>query len=126
LRSELVKSFPEASVTSYQNLEAVLTNHPKDRHVLAAAIRCSAQTIVTFNLKHFPESALQPFDIEAIHPDQFLVDQFHLDDALVTLKFTEQAAAIGRTVEDQVRAFHNQRALPLFTQTLADAFSIDL
>ena len=35
-----------------------MTNHPKDRHVLAAALRTGAQTIVTFDLKDFPEAAL--------------------------------------------------------------------
>lgn len=126
LIDELTKAFPEACLKGCKELEAALTNHEKDRHVVAAAVRCSAQTIVTFNLKHFPQEALTPFDIEAIHPDEFLVNQFHLDDALVTTKFTEQAGAIGRTVEDQLHLFHQQRALPLFTQTMADALGIKL
>jgi hypothetical protein len=95
-------------------------------HWLAAAIRASAQTIVTFNLKHFPDSALEQFEIEAVHPDEFLLNQFYLDDALVTLKFTEQARDVGRTVDEQLRAFHKMRALPLFTQTMADTLSISL
>jgi hypothetical protein len=101
-------------------------NHPKDRHVLAAAIRSSAQTIVTFNLKHFPVDVLQQYDVEALHPDEFLVNQFYLDDALVAAKFTEQATAIGRTVEDQLRMFHQTRVLSLFTQTMADTLGIKL
>lgn len=80
---------------------------------------------MTFNVRHFPAESLRPYDVEAIHPDEFLVNQFHLDDALVT-KFTEQAAAIGRTVEEQLRVFHHTRALPLFTQTLADVLAINL
>jgi hypothetical protein len=40
---------------------------------------------VTFNLQDFPPEALEPYDIEAIHPDEFLVNQFYLDDALVVL-----------------------------------------
>jgi PIN domain len=43
-----------------------------DRHVLAAAIRCQASTIVTFNLKDFPPEALQPWHIDAQHPDEFI------------------------------------------------------
>jgi predicted nucleic acid-binding protein len=43
-----------------------------DRHVLAAAIHGQADIIVTFNLKHFPASALKPHGIKAQHPDEFL------------------------------------------------------
>ncbi|MEO8125643.1 MAG: PIN domain-containing protein [Bryobacteraceae bacterium] len=124
LQNELRKAFPEAWVENYKILENQLTNHPKDRHVLAAAIRCSAQTIVTFNLKDFPANSLDPFDIEAL--DHFLVSQFHLDDALVTLKFTQQANKLNRTVEHQLQTFHKTGTLPLFTQTPADAFSMKL
>jgi hypothetical protein len=31
-----------------------MTNHPKDRHVLAAAVRASAEVIVTSNLSDLP------------------------------------------------------------------------
>ena len=43
-----------------------------DRHVLAAAIHASADVIVTFNLRDFPESALSEFGIQAQHPDEFV------------------------------------------------------
>jgi len=43
-----------------------------DCHVLAAAIHGQADIIVTFNLKHFPVSALKPHGIKAQHPDEFL------------------------------------------------------
>lgn len=45
---------------------------PKDRHVLAAAIRGRADVIVTYNLKDFPEKDLQKYGIAAQHPDEFL------------------------------------------------------
>ena len=35
-----------------------MTNHPKDRHVLAAAARAGAKVMVTYNLKDFPSSSL--------------------------------------------------------------------
>lgn len=51
-------------VTGYEPLIGGLTlPHPDDRHVLAAAILCGADTIVTFNLKDFPEDALKPYGI---------------------------------------------------------------
>jgi predicted nucleic acid-binding protein len=126
LRHELHRTFPEAWVHGYKDLEPSLKNHEKDRHVLAAAIRSGAQTIVTFNLKDFLPEVLAQYDVEAMHPDEFLVNQFHLDDALVTHKFTQQAMAIGRTPAEQLRAFDRMGALPIFTQTLADELSINL
>ena len=39
---------------------------PDDRHIVAAVIRCGAQSIVTINLKDFPDEALFQYDIRAI------------------------------------------------------------
>ena len=52
----------------------MMTNDPKDQHVLAAAVRADAAVIVTANLGDFPASALQPYDITAVHPDDFLLE----------------------------------------------------
>jgi hypothetical protein len=49
---------------------------PDDRHVLAAAIESESSYIVTFNLRHFPASALSAHGVEAIHPDSFLCKLF--------------------------------------------------
>jgi hypothetical protein len=66
-------------VTGYESLiDAVSLPDPDDRHVLAAAIRAGAHLIITFNLKDFPEKSLQPYGIEAQHPDEFLTFQFDL------------------------------------------------
>lgn len=51
--------------------------------MLAAAIRCGANVIVTFNEKDFPSEALDPFGIEAQHPDLFIDNLFDLDPAAV-------------------------------------------
>ena len=70
----------DAVVTGYEPLIGSLhLPDPDDRHVLAAAIRARAQMIVTFNLNDFPAEVLADWDVEARHPDDFLVDQFHLD-----------------------------------------------
>ncbi len=66
-------------VTNYETLiDSLHLPDPDDRHVLAAAIRCGADMIVTKNLKDFPSSELSKYDIEAQHPDEFLVNQFGL------------------------------------------------
>ncbi len=44
---------------------------PKDRHVLAAAIRGRADVIVTYNLKDFPEKELQKYGIGPSTPMNF-------------------------------------------------------
>jgi hypothetical protein len=71
--------FPEALVTGYEPLiEALTLPDPADRHVLAAAIRCGAQQIITENLVDFPDDALAPFSIEANGADNFLLQTFEL------------------------------------------------
>ena len=72
LVGELRKHFEDAWVEGYEPFIPVMANHPKDRHVLAAAVRCGAQTIVTLNLRDFPESALSPWDVVAQSPEAFM------------------------------------------------------
>lgn len=71
--------FPEALVSGFEHLEAGL-NLPDadDRHVLAAAILCGAQHIVTDNIRDFPSAELDQFDIKAIEADEFLSRTFDL------------------------------------------------
>jgi hypothetical protein len=60
-------------VTGHEDLIASLTLPDADRDVLAAAIRAGAEVIVTDNLRDFPAAELARFDIEALHPDDFLL-----------------------------------------------------
>lgn len=68
-----------------------MRNDPKDRHVLAAAVRTSAGAVVTANLKDFPPAALGPYGVEAIHPDDFLLDLLDLDRPTMLQVLHEQA-----------------------------------
>jgi len=95
LTAELETHFADAWVEGYEALIPAMSNHPKDRHVLAAAVRCGAQTIVTFNLKDFPADALAPWNVEAQSPDEFLIHQYHLQPEVVIEKIREQAAEHG-------------------------------
>ncbi len=47
------RAFPEAMVHGHEPLAESMTNHPKDRHVLAAAVAARADVVVTVNLRHF-------------------------------------------------------------------------
>jgi predicted nucleic acid-binding protein len=71
-------AFEDALVVGYETLIDGMKNHPKDRHVLAAAVRAGADAIVTENLTDFPALSLAPFGIEAQNTDTFLMQQYNL------------------------------------------------
>lgn len=89
------RAIPDGLVTDHEALIDGL-NLPDldDRHVLAAAIRCNASVIVTFNQKDFPIAALAPFGIEAQHPDEFVENLFDLDPAAVVPAAQRQRAQL--------------------------------
>lgn len=73
----------DALVTGYEGLIPSLElPDPNDRHVLAAAIVGHCDVIVTTNLRDFPQAALEPFGIEAQHPDEFLCNHLTLAQGL--------------------------------------------
>lgn len=84
--------FADAMVTGYGDLVSRMTNEEKDRHVLAAAVRGGAEIIVTFNVKDFPAASISRFDLEIVHPDDFLLDQLDLHHAH-TLRALEDLVA---------------------------------
>ncbi|WP_433661923.1 PIN domain-containing protein [Nocardia sp. CA-128927] len=84
LRRLMNDAVPDCRVDGYEPLiEGLKLPDPDDRHVLAAAIKVGAQVIVTSNLPDFPPDALAPWNIEAMSPDDFLLDQIDLDDRVV-------------------------------------------
>lgn len=92
-RTLMNKAVPDCLVTDYTNLiDCLELPDPDDRHVLAAAIRCGAQIIVSNNLKDFPSEILVQYGIEAQHPDEFLEYQFDLRPDLVIRAAKEQRA----------------------------------
>jgi predicted nucleic acid-binding protein len=61
-------------VTGYESIiEQLNLPDADDRHVLAAAIHAQAEVIVTYNLKDFPASILDPLGVTAQHPDEFIL-----------------------------------------------------
>lgn len=95
-------AFPEALVTGYESIVENMTNHENDRHILAAAVVGKCNAILTSNSKDFPVKCLEPFGIERLLPDDFLVHQWHLDNALVERKVWEQAEDAKRTVHSLI------------------------
>lgn len=103
-RQLMCDAVADCLVTRYEPLiEGLNLPDPDDRHVLAAAIQCSAQVIVTSNLDDFPREALEPFNIEAQGPDQFVLDVVNLAPARVAAVIQQQSAALRnptRTVDE--------------------------
>jgi predicted nucleic acid-binding protein len=108
--------FGDAVVQDYESLMPTMTNHEKDRHVLAAAVEAEAELIVTLNLKDFPKSALAPFRVEARHPDAFLVALYDLNPQVVAHSLDAQASAIGRPVAQLLDTL--QRIIPDFSELM--------
>lgn len=91
------EAVPDCLVNGYEHLvEGLDLPDENDRHVLAAAIRAGAQAIVTFNLRDFPDHVLARYDIEAKHPDEFVMDSIDLAPGAVVRCVTEQASALRR------------------------------
>lgn len=98
LRQKMQEVFEDAWVedTAIAHLESSMSNDPKDRHVLAAAVVSEAQTIVTLNVKDFRAASVEPYGIQVQHPDEFLLGLFGLNPDLAVSIIRDQAAALKR------------------------------
>ncbi|RSZ62433.1 PIN domain-containing protein [Corynebacterium hylobatis] len=107
-RQLMCKAVDDCLVTGYEDLiEALTLPDPDDRHVLAAAIRCGAQVIVTENKRDFPSEVLNRYNIEIQGADEFLCDQIDLFGPRVHQAITYAAAAFKnppRTIDDVLDA----------------------
>ena len=74
-REAMDLAVPDGIVSGYEDfMTGLYLPDPSDRHVLAAAIRCGADAIVTFNTKDFPEHAISKFGLRTQVPDDFILD----------------------------------------------------
>jgi len=84
-RQLMNQAVPDCLVTGYEELiDSLELPDPDDRHVLAAAIRCQAGVIVTFNHKDFPANTISRYGIESQHPDEFICHLLDLSPAAVS------------------------------------------
>lgn len=118
---ELMNLHAEDSlVTGFEELLNTLElPDPSDRHVLAAAIRASADVIVTLNLKDFPRETLEPHGIEAQHPDTFVTHLFALNPGAVIIAAREHRTSLKnppKSVGEYLDALERQG----LTQTVAE------
>lgn len=89
----------EALISGLDDLIETMQCHPKDRHVLAAAVHGGADTIATFNLKDFPDESVTPYGIRAVSPEVLLVELLagRAKEVISTLR--EEVQEFGRPPE---------------------------
>lgn len=111
-RQLMIKAVPDCMVHGHEPLiDGLHLPDPDDRHVLAAAIRAAAQTIVTANLSDFPAAILKSYGIEAMHPDDFILDLIDLAPGAVAGAVTDQVSSLKnppRTLGDVLDTLRNQ------------------
>ncbi len=95
-------AFPEAMITDYQVFIAQCTNDPKDRHILAAAIRGQVETIVTMNTRHFKPADMAPWGITVAHPDEYLRVLYELDNGIVIQTLNDMARIRNKPIEQML------------------------
>ncbi len=103
----------DSRIENYEPLiEGLKLPDKNDRHVLAAAIKGQAEIIVTFNLKDFPEHSLEPFNIWAQHPDEFISHLIDLSPETVLLAVQQQRASLknpSKTVDEFIAILLRQQ-----------------
>ena len=115
-RQEVTAAFPEAAITGFEHLLPQLQNHEKDRHVLAAAIQGGVSVIVTFNVRDFPAAALQPWKIEALPPQDYLLTLYSMNPGVVLAKVADIATDHGEEIQDVL--IHLGKSVPAFSRRL--------
>lgn len=111
-RTLMNEAVRDCLVTGYEDLiESLVLPDPDDRHVLATAIRAGAGVIVTYNLTDFPAETLSRFDIEALHPDDFLVGLLNLAPGVVCAAVKQQRESLRnppKTAEELLDTLESQ------------------
>lgn len=96
-RRLMCEAVRDCLVTGYEpSIGAWILPDPDDCHVLAAAVHCGAQVIVTANGRDFPKSVLAPLALEAQHPDEFVLNLIDLAPDMVLNTIEQQASALKR------------------------------
>ncbi len=75
-------AFPDANVDVTEDTQNRLyLPDPHDIHVFAAAVDGGADALLTLNVRDFPTNTLAAEGILRRHPDEFLLEGFHSDEA---------------------------------------------
>lgn len=94
-RELMCAAVPDCLTTGFEGLiDGLDLPDPDDRHVLAAAIRANSGVIVTENVADFPQTTLEPYNIEAQTPDIFVLHLIDLAPSTVRAVVEAQATAL--------------------------------
>ena len=124
---KMASAIPDSQITGYERYTAIVTlPDPDDRHVVAAAIAGHADAIVTFNLKDFPAETMESFGLEAQHPDDFVVNQLHLNliEALKGIKAQRARLNKPALTPSEFLAVIARCGLPQTASLLADSVEL--
>jgi predicted nucleic acid-binding protein len=127
LREQINDAVPDCLITGYEpRIQTLQLPDPDDRHVLAAAIHAHAQVIITTNLRHFPDDALQPHAITAQHPDRFVLRLLDLDPNATIEAFRLVRQRLRKPPYDPAAFLDlvEQSGLPASAQAIRDQQSI--
>lgn len=116
--------FPEAMIRDFEHVIPSCKNHPKDRHVLAAAIHSRTETIATFNTRDFNREVLEPWGITAVHPADYLIILFDHDESAVTNALHRMASKANRTVPELLARL--AWSVQPFSEYISSEFASDL
>lgn len=120
-RELMNQHIPDCLVEGFESLiDGIVLPDEDDRHVVAAAVKGQAEGIITFNLKDFPNDALSPLGLTAIHPDEFLSDMFELDPSKSVLAAQNQRRSLRNpkmSVDEYLEVLQRQK-LPTLVSKL--------
>ncbi|MEA2690189.1 MAG: hypothetical protein QOJ39_2293 [Candidatus Eremiobacteraeota bacterium] len=116
--SQMRQAFPEAIVAGFDFLIPAMTNDEKDRHVLAAAVSAGVNQVVTQNTRDFPPESADPYEIEILSPDEFLLNVVDLYPKQTLVAIRQQSEALRR--ENGLDAVISKLAMqvPQFAQAI--------
>lgn len=117
-------AFPEAIVTDFESFMERCENDPRDRHILAAAIRSKTETIVTMNVRHFKREHLEPWGVTAVHPGDYLKVLYELDEGVVVSVLHQMALKRSYGIDRMLSRL--SVSVPSFTEHVARDLAIEV
>lgn len=115
------QAIPDAMVPSSPNEGDYALPDPDDRHVLAAALACEAEVLLTFNLKDFPSTSI-PAKLRVAHPDIYLAEYLDAEPRTVLSALQSMRTNLKRPplTEAEVLAVLKKSGLHKFVQAVQD------